>query len=121
MDHAYLNLIEAKALRDAARQLVHSDVQLIRAGVEERGVAERAFGRVYDSVADAAEGAQDICGSPARIALIAGGIGVLWFARRPILDAIGGFLSRDREQGEPAEHSEDTSNQAVERPDNDPK
>ncbi|MFC4255631.1 hypothetical protein GRI97_17905 [Altererythrobacter xixiisoli] len=119
MDNSYLDLVEAKALRDAARKLVESDVELIRIGVSERSVTERAFGRVYDGVADAAEGARDICGSPVKIALIAGGIGALWFARKPIIGAIEGLFSSDREQGEPAEHSEDTPNQAMERPGND--
>jgi len=120
MDEEYLKLVEARALRNAARNLVQSDVQLIREGVGERGLAERAFGRVYDSVADAAEGAREITGSPLRIAAVVGAVGVLWFARRPILRAFDTMVSAVREQAEPTEHYENDTELSAERPGHDP-
>ena len=95
-------LAEDKALRDAALALFKADLALVRADLDERGLAARIKHRVGESTMDvldeAADFAEDNKGK------VAAGIAavILWFARGPILDALGGLLRVDDDDAEPA-------------------
>ena len=90
-------LAEDKALRDAALALFKADLAMVRADVKERGLGPRIKDRIGESTMDvlddAADYAEDNKGK------IAAGIAavVLWFARGPILDALGRLIGADEE------------------------
>ena len=85
-------LAEDKALRDAALALFKADLALVRADLDERGIGKRIADRVgestMDMIDDAADYAEDNKGK------VAAGIAavILWFARGPILDALGPLI-----------------------------
>ena len=92
-------LAEDKALRDAALSLFKADLALVRADLDERGLGSRIADRLGESTMemldDAADYAEDNKGK------VAAGIAavILWFARGPILDAVGRLVG-DGEDGE---------------------
>jgi len=85
-------LKEDRALRDAAFGLVTADLQLIRADLQERGIGGRIADRVGDSTMDMVDEATDF--AEQNKGKVAAGLAaiVLWFARGPILDALGSVL-----------------------------
>lgn len=76
---------EDRAMRDAARALFLTDLQLIRHDVKQRGLGQRMADRLGEGAADMIEDASDYAsknrGAIAAVAIAA----VLWFARGPIL------------------------------------
>jgi hypothetical protein len=100
-------LAEDKALRDAALGLFKADLALVRADLAERGVGKRVAHRLGTStmevVDEAIDYAEDNKGAvAAAIAAVA-----LWFARRPILAALGRLIGEDEEPGDGDGRSED--------------
>ena len=91
---------EDKAVRDAALQLFRSDLALLRAGLHERGVGERAKDRLGEAalgmVDDAIDYAEDNKGWVAAGTAAVG----LWFARKPIMRWLADLLDGE-EPGEP--------------------
>ena len=93
-------LAEDKTLRDAALALFKADLALVRADVNERGIGKRVTKRLGEgtmqTLDDAVDYAQDNKGK------VAAGIAavVLWFARGPILDAIGRHLGDDENESD---------------------
>ena len=93
-------LAEDKTLRDAALALFKADLALVRADVNEKGLGARIGKRLGEgtmaTLDDAVDYAADNKGK------IAAGIAaiVLWFARGPILDAIGRHLGDDENDSE---------------------
>ena len=93
-------LAEDKALRDSALALFKADLALVRADLDERGLGKRIADRLgestMDMIDDAADYAEDNKGK------VAAGIAaiVLWFARGPILDAIGRHLGDDENESD---------------------
>lgn len=96
-------LAEDKALRDSAWHLVSTDLALIRADLQERGIGGRVADRIGDSTMDMVDEAVDFAG--ANRGKVAAGLAaiVLWFARGPILDALGDLLDLDEEDDELAD------------------
>ncbi len=78
--------VEDRALRNAARNNVISDVELLKSGWNERGLAKRVAGRIGGGAQDvferASETAEDNRGV---LAALIGAI-VLWFASGALLD-----------------------------------
>ncbi len=78
--------IEDRALRDAARKNVLADVEVLKAGWNERGLAKRVAGRIGGGAQDvfdrASETAEDNRGV---LSALIGAI-VLWFASGALLD-----------------------------------
>jgi hypothetical protein len=102
-------LAEDKALRDSALALFRADLALVRADLDERGLGPRIADRLGESTLelldDAAGYAEDNQGK------VAAGIAavVLWFARAPILGALGRLIGpdeQDEEPGEPVDRSD---------------
>ena len=93
-------LTEDKTLRDAALALFKADLALVRADVNERGIGARIGSRLGEgtmaTLDDAVDYAADNKGK------VAAGIAaiVLWFARGPILDAIGRHLGDDENESD---------------------
>ena len=91
-------LAEDKALRDAALALFKADLGLVRADLDERGLGKRISDRVGESTMEmldeAADFAEDNKGK------VAAGIAavILWFARGPILDAVGRLIGADEDE-----------------------
>jgi hypothetical protein len=90
-------LAEDKELRDAALALFKADLALVRADLAERGLGQRIADRLGESAMDMLdEGivyAEDNKGTvTAAIAAV-----VLWFARKPILGALGRLIGDDEE------------------------
>lgn len=82
-------MIEDRQMRDAARALVAADVRNLRGDLSARGLRDRAADRVtsgaavvYDEAIDAAREHKGVVA--AIVAALA-----LWFARHPILAALG--------------------------------
>jgi hypothetical protein len=93
-------LAEDKALRDAALALFKADLALVRADLDERGIGKRIADRVGESTMDMLDEATDFAED--NKGKVAAGIAavILWFARGPILDALGGLIGDDEEPGD---------------------
>ena len=96
-------LAEDKTLRDAALALFKADLALVRADVNERGIGARIGSRLGEgtmaTLDDAVDYAADNKGK------VAAGIAavILWFARGPILDAVGRLAGAEENDEEPAD------------------
>ena len=90
-------MAEDKALRDAALALFRADLAMVRADLKERGLGPRIADRVGESTMDMLDDAVDYAED--NKGKIAAGIAavVLWFARGPILDALGRLIGDDEE------------------------
>jgi hypothetical protein len=90
-------LAEDKALRDAALGLFKADLALVRGDLADRGIGPRIADRLGESVMDILDDAIDYAED--NKGTIAAGIAavVLWFARRPILAALGRLIGDDEE------------------------
>lgn len=93
-------LAEDKTLRDAALALFKADLALVRADVNERGIGARIGNRLGEGTMETLDDAVDYAAE--NKGKIAAGIAavILWFARGPILDAIGRHLGEDEDQEE---------------------
>jgi hypothetical protein len=96
-------LAEDKMLRDAALALFKADLALVRADVNERGIGARIGSRLGEGTMQTLDDAVDY--AEENKGKIAAGIAaiVLWFARGPILDAIGRHLEDDENESEDEE------------------
>ena len=97
-------LEEDRLLRDAALGLFKADLALIRAGVAERGIGTRIKDRLGEGTADMLDDAVDYAEeNPGKVAAVIAAV-VLWFARGPIIDALGRlFDDGEDEDAEPVE------------------
>lgn len=99
--------IEDRALRNAARQNVLADVELLKSGWNERGLAKRVAGRIGGGAQDvferASETAEDNRGV---LAALIGAI-VLWFASGALLDLFGEDELDPYSDADDADESED--------------
>ena len=103
MSELQRRLAEDKTLRDAALALFKADLALIRADVNEKGIGARIGKRLGEGTMETLDDAIDYAEN--NKGKIAAGIAavVLWFARGPILDALGRQLGEDEdEEEEPA-------------------
>ena len=96
-------LAEDKALRDAALALFKADMALVRADLAERGIGQRIGDRLGESTMDMLDEAVDY--AEENKGKVAAGIAavVLWFARGPILDALGRLIGDEEDDAEPGE------------------
>jgi hypothetical protein len=93
-------LREDRVLRNAAKALFRADFDRIRTEMKARPLGRRAAARVKDGAAELLDSAQEKAGDNVGIvALLLGAIG-LWFARNPILEALGLAANEDAE-GDP--------------------
>ncbi len=89
MSRIYNRLLQDRALRDAALQLVKTDISVIRSEMSARSPGARLADRVSEGAMDMLDEAVDYAqDNPGKLAA---GVGViaLWFARGPILRAAG--------------------------------
>jgi hypothetical protein len=110
-------LAEDKALRDAALQLFKSDVALIRADLDTRGIGARAKDRLGDAALGMLDDAIDYAeNNKGRIAAGAAAL-VLWFARKPILGWVADLLDEPgAEPGEAESRSDDDTDTTGDSP-----
>lgn len=103
MSNPEQRLAEDKALRDAALGLFKADLALVRADLAERGLGQRIADRLGESTMDMLDEAVDYAED--NKGKVAAGIAavVLWFARGPILDALGRLVGDEGEGEEPAD------------------
>ena len=96
-------LADDKALRDAALALFKADLALVRADLAERGIGARVADRLGESAMDIVDEGIDY--AEENKGKVAAGVAalVLWFARRPILDALGRLIGTDEDDAEPRE------------------
>jgi hypothetical protein len=95
-------LREDRALRDAAHALFKSDLALIRADLDQRGVGGRIADRVGDATMDMVDEAVDFAGENRSTLAATLAALVLWFARGPIMDGLAAvFTSEDEPEPEP--------------------
>lgn len=91
-------LREDRVLRDAAQALVKADVDRVREEMKAKPLGRRAVARVQDGAAELLESAREKTGDNLGIvALLLGAVG-LWFARNPILAALGDSDDTDGDQ-----------------------
>jgi hypothetical protein len=96
-------LLEDRALRDAARSVLEEDIARLRASLAEQGVASRVSASLGNTVASRLRtGAQDVIAQARQsasehrgiIALVIGAI-LLWLMRGAILDLVEAALAGD--------------------------
>ncbi len=97
--------IEDRAIRDAAREVLAEDIELLRASLAEQGIASRVSSGVTATISDRLRaGAQDVFEEiktqtgerKGVLALLLAAI-VLWFSRGAVLDVIENLLESDFE------------------------
>jgi hypothetical protein len=100
-------LSEDMALRDAALGLFKADLALVRADLAERGLGQRVADRLGESTMDVLDEAIDYAED--NKGTVAAGIAavVLWFARRPILGALGRLIGDEEEPADGDGRSDD--------------
>lgn len=93
-------MLEDKYLRDSAKALVTADIDNLKADFAQKSLGERALDRVTEGAMDIYEEAIDVAedNKGALAALIAAV--VVWFARNPILDALGFDIPADETDDE---------------------
>ncbi|WP_375289789.1 hypothetical protein [Qipengyuania sp.] len=90
-------------LRDAARELVRADIRNIKADLRARGVGARAMDRLAEGASDVYDEAMDVAAdNKGALAAILAAV-VLWFARNPILQAVG-LQEEDADEAEQEGH-----------------
>ena len=95
-------LAEDKALRDAALALFKADLALVRADLDERGLAARIKDRVGESTMEVIDEAADFAeDNKGKLAAVVAAV-ILWFARGPILDTLGRLMGDEDGDEEPA-------------------
>jgi len=91
-------LLEDRAMRDAARELIHSDIGFIRESIGLRGVPARLADRVTGGargIADEAVVAADENRTVLAAGLVLGTLGLgLWFFREPVQDKADNLWKR---------------------------
>lgn len=93
-------MVEDRALRDAARALVSADIAHVRNLLSGKSLTERMMGRVGDGARDALEHAADAADNHrGAIAVLIGAI-VLWFARNPLMALFDRGEPRDENDGD---------------------
>jgi hypothetical protein len=103
-------MAEDKALRDAALALFKADLANVRADLDERGLGARIKHELGESTMDVIDDAVDFADEHKGAVAATVAAGVLWFARRPILAALGRLIGEedeDEEPGDDADRSED--------------
>jgi len=98
-------LAEDKALRDAALALFKADLALVRADLDARGLGKRISDRLGESTMEMLDEATDFAED--NKGKVAAGIAavILWFARGPILDAVGRLIGDDEDEAEPGDRA----------------
>ena len=82
-------MLEDKYLRDSARALVMADIEHIKADFAAKSLGERAMDRFSHGAMDLYEEAIDVAeDNKGALAALLAAI-VVWFARNPILSAVG--------------------------------
>jgi hypothetical protein len=101
-------LAEDRALRDAALALFKADLRFIREDLEQRGIGERVTDRLGESAKEFVDDAVDYAGDHKSV--VAAGIAavVLWFARAPILHALGELFGSGDDEGDAVEQETPT-------------
>jgi hypothetical protein len=101
-------LAEDRALRDAALALFKADLRFIRDDLDHRGIGERVADRLGDGAKEFIDDAVDYAGDHKSVVTAAIAAVVLWFARAPILHALGElFDSDDDEAGDVEQEAPD--------------
>lgn len=90
-------LAEDRAMRDAARKNVETDIAVLKGETSEQGVAEKLVDGGIDLARTLGDGAMDMAGDSrgklgGTVGLAVAGIAA-WIFREPIMDMIDGFLA----------------------------
>jgi hypothetical protein len=94
-------LAEDKALRDAALALFKADLRFIRNDLDRRGLGERVADRLGEGARELADDAMDYATAHKGVLAAAATAVVMWFARAPILHALGDMFGDEAEAPEP--------------------
>ena len=87
--HRRAEMIADRQLRDAAKALMMNDLRNVRADLSAKSVGQRAAGRVSEGAQVVYEEAMDVASDhKGALAAILAAV-VVWFARHPILQAVG--------------------------------
>lgn len=121
--------VEDRALRDAARAVLAEDVERLRASLGEEGIASRVSssvgttisGRIRSGARDVLAQARAQAGDRAGVLAVLIGAIILWFARGPIMDWLGGLDDFEDpypeddspEDGSPEDNSPEDDNEAA--------
>jgi len=81
--------VEDRALRDAAKQNVLADIELLKSGWNERGLTKRITSRIGGGAVDVFERASDTADDNRGVLVALIGAVVLWFASGALLELFG--------------------------------
>jgi len=107
---ADVRLAEDRKLRDAALEVFVTDLRFIRQDLKARSVGKRITDRIGDSAMEIIDEAVDYAEANRWSVGAAVGAIVLWFARVPLINALGrlfGFDNDDEEQDGDEARSDD--------------
>ena len=96
-------MIEDRAIRDAAKALVHADYAHLRADFAGKGIGERMLDNVGEGARDVFERAADAAETHRGVLAALIGAVFVWFARNPIMSL---FVAEEGDDGrdKDAEH-----------------
>ena len=78
-----------RRLRDSAKALLVADYEFLKGDIERKGLTERAFGRLTSGAVEVYDEAVDVAAdNKGALAALVAAIFV-WFARHPLLAALG--------------------------------
>ena len=80
---------EDLALRNAARTLFQADVEHVKQDLSARGIADRVTDRLTDGAMDVFEEAAEVADNNRGILVTLLAAVAIWFARHPLLAALG--------------------------------
>ena len=104
MSAPFRRMIEDRAVRDAAMDLVKADIAHLRNDLTTRGIGERLLDRVAEGANDVLDEAVDVAGNNRGVLITLVAAIVLWLVRNPIIALITGEEpdgDRDGEAEEP--------------------
>jgi hypothetical protein len=105
MSYLERQLAEDRVLRDAALAVFKADLAFIRTDLREKGVGARLADRLGEGTRDMVDDAVDY--AEANTGKVAAGVMavILWFARGPIVDAVGKLLGEEEDEEPPVKVS----------------
>ncbi|MEL6876733.1 MAG: hypothetical protein AAGL68_01375 [Pseudomonadota bacterium] len=99
--------LEIRALRNAALANLKADIEHVKTGLSGKGLAERTVGRIATGAKDTLDQAKTTASDNGGVLAALLGALALWFAREPILEALGIEEASDDNKASNNENGED--------------
>ncbi|BDI61061.1 hypothetical protein [Qipengyuania nanhaisediminis] len=110
MNELELRFLQDKRMRDAAKQVLHADIEHLRASLSGGNIARKVFGTVGEGAKDVLEIAREQAEDKTGVLAALVGALIVWLAREPIFAFLG--LGGDHEDQPPLSQSQEETGPA---------